>query len=301
MPEPLDVPGGESSTADSMPMTVLIADDSEINRRLLQKLLARLGYEALVAHSGERVLELMREGPLIDLILMDINMDGISGVETTSRLRDIEGEDAPEPYVVAVTADMPASLQVECLQAGMNDWVHKPISTRTLLGVVRNAWEHRLTVRKAREDQEEADEEPQSGAESRENTRDAGTDDAQQQEVGTLDSQRFAMLLDLTENEVPLMRQLFGMFEKSLREKFSTIEEELKRENAEAAAKAAHAIKSSSLEIGAAKLRELAARAETEAREGQLEASRELSQNGPGLLERFALRFEQSLRQARQT
>lgn len=75
----------------------------------------------------------------------------------------------------------------------------------------------------------------------------------------------------------------------------------MKRENAEAAAKAAHAIKSSSLEIGAAKLRELAERAEHAAREGQLEASRELSENGPGLLERFAQRFEQSLQQAQQS
>lgn len=109
---------------------ILVVDDHEIGRRTLGLLLEPLGAAITVAASGEEALERLAVQPF-DLVLMDVTLQGMDGMETCRRLRADAGPNRDTP-VVAVTGRTERSDLDACLQAGMNGWVAKPIEARAL-------------------------------------------------------------------------------------------------------------------------------------------------------------------------
>jgi len=109
---------------------VLVADDNEVNRVLVSKILERLGYRAVVVENGQQALAALR-AQAVDAILMDCQMPELDGYEATRRIR---AGDAPDPRVpiVALTAHALAGVREQCLAAGMDDYVSKPIDPRRL-------------------------------------------------------------------------------------------------------------------------------------------------------------------------
>ena len=107
---------------------VLIAEDNAINARLLTIMLEKLGHESRVAKTGGEVLRLLRGGEVFDVVLMDRHMPEMDGVEATRKIRAGEsgGEVAMIP-VVAVTASALEEDRERCLEAGMNDFLTKPL------------------------------------------------------------------------------------------------------------------------------------------------------------------------------
>jgi CheY-like chemotaxis protein len=107
--------------------TILIVEDSEFNRRLLEAVLARHPYRLLVAEDGECGIDIARtERP--DLILMDVLLPGIDGYEATRRLR-------ADPttcglVIVALTASSSSEEQALALASGCDGYIPKPIDTR---------------------------------------------------------------------------------------------------------------------------------------------------------------------------
>ncbi len=112
---------------------ILYVEDNFQNKRLVRKILSARGFEVLEADDGLTGVELAaREHP--DLILMDISLPGIDGVEATRRIKTY-GETAAIP-IVALTANAMRGDRERFLAAGCDDYLPKPISTVDLLSMV---------------------------------------------------------------------------------------------------------------------------------------------------------------------
>ncbi len=112
------------SMAQDKPLSVLLADDYDVNRMVLQSQLESLGYRADAVANGEEVLRALHARSY-DVVLMDIRMPVIDGVEATQRIRGrVNG---PQPYIVAVTASALAGDRDRYLEAGMDGYLSKPV------------------------------------------------------------------------------------------------------------------------------------------------------------------------------
>jgi CheY-like chemotaxis protein len=105
---------------------ILLAEDNEVNRRVASRMLAKLGQEVELAMDGQGALDAVRARDF-DLVLMDVQMPNLDGLEATRRIRE---EIAPErqPSIVAMTANAMSGDRERCLEAGMNGYLSKPIS-----------------------------------------------------------------------------------------------------------------------------------------------------------------------------
>jgi signal transduction histidine kinase/ligand-binding sensor domain-containing protein/ActR/RegA family two-component response regulator len=112
--------------ARARPMRILMAEDNKVNQYLLVALLRKLGHTPLVANNGQEALDLYAREPL-DLILMDIQMPGMDGIEAVRRIREAEVLTGVRIPVVAVTARAMPGDRAEILTAGMDDYLEKPI------------------------------------------------------------------------------------------------------------------------------------------------------------------------------
>jgi two-component system, sensor histidine kinase and response regulator len=116
---------------------VLVVEDNPTNQKLAVAILAKGQFHAVVAESGHQALEIYREhGPDFDLILMDVQMPGMDGLETTAAIREIEGGRRRIP-IVAVTARAMQGDRDRCLAAGMDDYLAKPIHPGELLAMLK--------------------------------------------------------------------------------------------------------------------------------------------------------------------
>ncbi|TVM17899.1 sigma-54-dependent Fis family transcriptional regulator [Oceanidesulfovibrio indonesiensis] len=116
--------------------TILIVDDDAQLRRSFSKLLTERGYEVETAASGEQCLERARKGG-IDLVIQDIRLPGMDGLETFRHLRDIE----PTPQVIVMTAYGTMETAVEATKLGAYDYVLKPFDIPAMLELIEKALE----------------------------------------------------------------------------------------------------------------------------------------------------------------
>jgi signal transduction histidine kinase len=133
-------PAPQAETAET-PLTglkILVVDDNRTNRLVGLKSLEALGAEAETADSGEAAIQAATKGGY-DLILMDVNMPGMDGMEATRRIRELSQPQAGVP-IVALTADVMTHHQAAYHAAGMNGFVPKPFSpTQLLTEIIRIA------------------------------------------------------------------------------------------------------------------------------------------------------------------
>ena len=117
---------------------ILIVEDNEKNRKLLRKVLERIGYRTIEVESGEDAVEAARkEAP--DLVLMDYQLPGIDGIETFHRLRaDPAIKRMP---IVAVTASAMPEDTVRMRQAGFDGFETKPINVKNLMATIESLLE----------------------------------------------------------------------------------------------------------------------------------------------------------------
>ncbi len=121
------------------PMDVLVVEDHPINQQLLRMSLERQGHRVTVASNGAEALQALghcKEAPRFDVILMDIMMPVMDGLETTRRIRRLEAGSGRHIPIVAVTALTMDSDRRDCLEAGMDDYLAKPIKLQELFEIL---------------------------------------------------------------------------------------------------------------------------------------------------------------------
>ena len=114
---------------------LLVAEDNEFNRQVVRELLERAGAEVFLAPHGAAAVDAVREAGPFDLILMDVQMPVMDGLEATARLRDMPGV----PPIVAMTANVTAEDRARCRTAGMVGFLAKPVDPNRLAEWVE-AW-----------------------------------------------------------------------------------------------------------------------------------------------------------------
>ncbi|NNE70303.1 MAG: response regulator [Rhodothermales bacterium] len=122
-------PALASRQADSMPR-VLLVEDNPVNQRVALRMLERIGIQADLAKDGGEAIE-AAAGNEYDCILMDVQMPGIDGLEATRRIRQDRGP-TRRPRIVAMTATATTEDKQECLAAGMDGYISKPVRMEEL-------------------------------------------------------------------------------------------------------------------------------------------------------------------------
>lgn len=125
----------ERPDADGRPLKVLHVDDDPMNLRVVQEIMGAFGHHAVMACSGADALERLRT-EAFDIMLLDIHMPGMTGVEVVQILRASNGPERTLP-VVALTADVYSRRPAEYIALGFNDFVSKPILVAGLMATIK--------------------------------------------------------------------------------------------------------------------------------------------------------------------
>ena len=112
------------------PLRILVAEDNDVNQILINAVLTRMGHVVHLVADGQLAVEAVRHGDY-DLVLMDLQMPGMDGMEATQAIRALGGAQAGVP-IIAMTANAFEADRRACLAAGMDDYVAKPIDLEQL-------------------------------------------------------------------------------------------------------------------------------------------------------------------------
>ena len=123
--------------AQNHPLRILIAEDNPMNQKLIIMILQKLGYKPQLACDGKEALEYLSKDTF-DVILMDMQMPNIDGLETTRIVRAMYGE---KPYVIILTANSSEEDKNNCLNAGANSFLTKPIDIKQLVSQLQGVYE----------------------------------------------------------------------------------------------------------------------------------------------------------------
>jgi two-component system sensor histidine kinase RpfC len=116
------------------PKRILVADDNRTNRNILSAILEAAGHTVVMVTDGDEALEEMKKGG-IDILLIDINMPRLNGIDTCSIWRQIEGGRNHLP-IIGITADATSETEIKCRNAGMDMRITKPVNAQMLLGTI---------------------------------------------------------------------------------------------------------------------------------------------------------------------
>jgi CheY-like chemotaxis protein len=129
------VEGGlNASPQKPLSAQVLLAEDNPVNQKLAALMLTKAGHRVTLAQNGREVLDkFLASSDRIDSIFMDVQMPEMDGLEATRRIRESGFDEIP---IVAMTANAMKGDREKCLDAGMNDFVTKPIKKEIVLATV---------------------------------------------------------------------------------------------------------------------------------------------------------------------
>jgi PAS domain S-box-containing protein len=230
---------GDGSRSAPVALRLLVAEDNAVNRQLAVALLAKLGYEADVVENGREALDAL-ERVTYDVVLMDVQMPELDGLEATRRIRE-RFRSTHGPTIVAMTANAMEGDREDCLAAGMDDYLSKPIRLEELS----------RALAKCR---------PVSAVEP-----------LDQAVLGTLVSS-----LGGDEEGREAVRELVETFLEDAATQMASLHGAVECGDADAARRAAHTLKSNGATFGAQPFAELCRELENLGREGQLDAAPEL-------------------------
>jgi signal transduction histidine kinase/CheY-like chemotaxis protein len=111
---------------------ILVVEDNTINRMIVERILEKAGHNVTVVENGTAALAGLEKGSY-DIVLMDVHMSGIDGLEVTRTIREKEGDSGDHVHIIAMTARAMEGDREECIEAGMDDYISKPLSARDLI------------------------------------------------------------------------------------------------------------------------------------------------------------------------
>jgi two-component system, sensor histidine kinase and response regulator len=217
-------------------LSVLLVEDNMVNRTLALEMLQHLGCDAMHAGNGVEALDALEKQDF-DVVLMDCQMPVMDGFIATRKLREREEQKKKEPTrVVALTANALAGDREACLAAGMNDYLAKPFTLAQLRNILLPSKVSRSAANKV-----------------------------------TLDSSAIEAVRQLDpDGKDRLLSRLIALYRDDSSQLLADIDNGLKTGDAEAVARAAHTLKSSSANLGATNVAAIARQIEHSARSGEL-------------------------------
>jgi CheY-like chemotaxis protein len=242
------------------PERVLIAEDNAVNQRVALGQMRKLGYTADAVGNGFEVLQALDQ-IAYEIVLMDCHMPEMDGYETTAAIRERESA-GKRTWIIAMTANAMSGDREQCLAAGMDDYVSKPVRIDDLAAVLERA--HREL--------------------------------ASQVALPAIDPQSLATLRELPGDEGEnVLQELVGIFFDSGPLALQDLRAALIRGDARGVALIAHTLKSSCGQFGATRLQEQCDSLERAGNAGNLEPMAELLSSAQTELERVLVALEPEL------
>jgi len=230
---------------------ILVAEDNPMNQKLTVTILQKAGYEVDAVENGLKAIETIKRTSY-DLVFMDVQMPEMDGFEATRAIRDFEGT-RQHTTVIAMTAHVMRGDQERCLEAGMDDYISKPIEPQVMFKVIEkwiisSAIQERIsTVQESKEKKHKPD--------------------------IPLDMETALKRLDGDKN---LFKELMSEFLNHTSEQVSILEEAVEKGDAKCVVREAHAIKGAAGNLGAKNLADSALRLEQLGRTGNLDKGENL-------------------------
>jgi CheY-like chemotaxis protein/HPt (histidine-containing phosphotransfer) domain-containing protein len=248
-------PAPISALDQSIKTAVLLVEDNPVNQTVAQFMLKQIGYEVKIANNGAEAIEILRQTNY-RLILMDVEMPVMDGISATQAIRQ-EWSTPNLPYIIALTAYAMTGDRERCLKAGMQDYLTKPLRIQDLQTALKQG-ENSLSL------------------------------------IQTpipcdlpLPTQDIVMILDQSvldgflqmagpEVAVELLRELLDAYIEDVPQRLVDIETAIAQSNPEALRQAAHALRSSSINLGAVELGDLCRKLEQMGKFGTTEGAQAL-------------------------
>jgi len=247
----------DQSLAGQIPLRILLAEDNTVNQKLALRVLEKMGYVADAVANGLEVIEALRR-KRYDIVFMDVQMPEMDGLEATRVLR--RSDALYQPKIIAMTANAMQGDREKCIEAGMDDYISKPIRLAEIQNMLVR-WGGEIQAAKPQVD-------PHLDKRSK-----SMLDQEMMNALKGMGPEIFIELVELYLEEAP--NQLAEM-----RKQFEA-------EDHEGMAATAHSFKGSSLNLGANSLAEICKKIELKGKQGNLEALEDL-------LAQLDLRFEQA-------
>lgn len=143
--KPSPVPG-----AAARRLRILVAEDNPSNQLLIRTLLEKAGHQVIIAANGRQAADAAEQDPTIDLVLMDMQMPVMDGIEAAKTIRALSGAASQLP-IIALTADAMSGSREKVLQAGMDDFLTKPVDVLKLMNAL-SKWGDEAVARRAAAD-----------------------------------------------------------------------------------------------------------------------------------------------------
>ena len=234
-----------STPTEQISARVLVAEDSLGSQMVAEALLKKAGCEVRLANDGAEAVKAVSEEHF-DVVLMDLSMPNMDGMEATRRIRAMKGKRSTVP-IIALTANAFTDDREKCLEAGMNDFVAKPIDIKSLLARIV----HWIPM--------------DAGSLSEKNENETDTPDTNENEL--MNQHILSSLEQETSRE--LVTEIIGIFIRETGERMVALRDAGRQQEQASIVAEAHAIKSSASTFGASRLTEVANRVEVLGRQGK--------------------------------
>ena len=259
-----------SSAAGPTPLRILIAEDNPVNQRVAMGLLKQIGYTATLTNNGLEAVNTL-EATEYDVVLMDIQMPEMDGLEATREIRRRWPEGLRRPYIIAMTANAMTGDREKCLEAGMDDYISKPVKANRLKTALEQCCELRAAVAAVASLTDHHGATPAS-------------------EAATLNRDSLDALKSLqSEGDDGFLKEMIELFLADTPARFADMETARQAGEQQDFVRAVHSIKGASANFGADDLHELCATVEQMGRAGQMHEATEQIQGLHAEFERVRL------------
>jgi len=228
-------------------LRILLAEDNEGSQKVALNFLGLIGYQADVATNGLAVLEALKEQPY-DIVFMDVQMPEMDGLEVTRHIRNTVQSDQ-QPWIIAMTAHVMEGDRERFLQAGMNDYISKPVWIESLVEALRRfvpksdiRKKHPLNAQHATR---------RAPAPQPDAVNPAESDNPLDQTI----THKF--LKSVQKGGTIVMQEMVQIFLKDMSERLETMQQATEENNLQQLKTAAHSLKSLSAQVGALNLSEM--------------------------------------------
>jgi signal transduction histidine kinase/DNA-binding NarL/FixJ family response regulator len=243
-------PSFDAQLARRLPLRILLVEDNAINQLVAQRLLERLGYQADVANNGWEALAAVRRRNY-DVVLMDVQMPELDGLAAA---REIRAEfpfpprpGAPSPYLIAMTANAMRGDREECLAAGMQDYLSKPIRVEALMAALSRCAPYK-----------------------------AASADSPAQTQPVLEAAALRNLQSMADGDTLFVPNLIATYLRTAPQMLDDIQQAVERADAPALSLAAHSLKSNCKQFGAMTLAASCAELEAQGKAGRIDGAADI-------------------------